>query len=443
MMSLRLKLLFWITLVLCFGTVVLATLIYKISEEELNDMLDESMQQVAYVVAGQQEMLEDHEQNPYFEQHELGEDGDFLVQVWSEKGELLYTTHKDLDIPLIDDTGFGYTEYDQEKWRYYVKKTKKRKIQILGTIEERDEDVEEIVWTFLYPVLTQLPFVLILAYFALGRGLKPLRSISETIGLKDSSNLSPIGMERVPKEIRSVVDSLNQLLQRLDEALKVQRQFTADAAHELRTPLAAIQIHIDNLERSENEAERKESLDKLRESVKRSTHMVQNLLTLARQQPEASEMLFQKVDLNHLLKTVADEYLLFAEEKNISLTVLAEEQPAFVEGDEHSLGILIENLLQNAILYTQDGGRVEAGLVKDGHTLILSVCDNGLGIAEEDRTRIFDRFYRVLGTKTTGSGLGLSIVKAIADKHNAHISVTGNNGDKGTRFSVSFHRCSN
>ncbi|MBK9585315.1 MAG: GHKL domain-containing protein [Alphaproteobacteria bacterium] len=442
MNSLRLKLLFWITLVLFLGTAFLATLIFQISEEELNDMLDESMLQVGYAVAAQEEAQPRQADKILHEQHDLGEDGDFLIQVWAQDGKLLYTSHKDLEVPLIEDKGFGYVDYDDERWRYYIKKTKSgRTIQIVGEMEERDEDILEIVWTFLQPILAQLPFVLILSFFAITRGLKPLRTVSAEIEKKDSQNLSPLMLEKVPEEIRTVVDSLNQLLVRLDEALKAQRQFTADAAHELRTPLAAVQIQIDNLERSQNEAERRESLERLKAGVKRSIHMVKNLLALARQEPESGEILKEKIDLNRLARQVSDEYLPFAGEKNIRLTALCDEREKFVIGDEQSLQILIGNLLHNAILYTPENGQVDIGVVGDGTSVILSVSDNGPGIPEEDRERIFDRFYRVLGTKTTGSGLGLSIVKAIVQKHNAEITVTGNNGHKGVRFIITFQGC--
>lgn len=442
MNSVKFKLLFWISIVLSGGTFVLGTIIYKIAEEELHDILDESMQQVGYVVAAQEEAQPRQANKILHEQHDLGEDGDFLIQVWSEYGKLLYTSHKDLEVPLINDKGFGYTTYDEERWRYYIKKTKSgRTIQIVGEMEERDEDILEIVWTFLSPVLVQLPFVLVLSYLAIGRGLKPLRKVSAEIETKDSVNLSPIGMKKVPKEIRALVGSLNQLLSRLDEALKVQRQFTADAAHELRTPLAAVQIEIDNVERSDHEAERKEHLEKLRAAVKRSTHMVQNLLLLARQEPEAVEIPQKKIDLNRLVRAVGEDYLLFAKKKNIRLTILTSDQHCFILGEEQSLVTLTGNLLSNAITYTQEGGAVDIGVVRDGSSVILSVSDNGQGIGEEHRERIFNRFYRVLGTKTTGSGLGLSIVKAIVQRHDGEISVSTSIGNKGARFTVIFPVC--
>ncbi|MBK6897202.1 MAG: two-component sensor histidine kinase [Alphaproteobacteria bacterium] len=405
-------------------------------------MLDESMLQVGYAVAAQEEAQPRQADKILHEQHDLGEDGDFLIQVWSEDGKLLYTSHKNLEIPMINNKGFGYTDYDDERWRYYINKAKSgRTVQIVGEMEERDEDILEIVWTFLQPVLTQLPFVLILSFFAITRGLKPLRTVSEEIEKKHSQNLTPLALEKVPREIRTVVESLNLLLVRLDEALKAQRQFTADAAHELRTPLAAVQIQIDNLERSQDESERLESLERLKAGVKRSIHMVKNLLLLARQEPEAGEVPQEKIDLNRIISTVRGEYIVFAKEKNIRLTFLTGDQNAYILGEEQSLGILVGNLLNNAIIYTQEGGAVDIGVVCNGPLVILSIGDNGPGIAEEHRERIFDRFYRVLGTKTTGSGLGLSIVKAIALRHGAEISVTTNGGDKGTRFTVSFPAC--
>ena len=169
--------------------------------------------------------------------------------------------------------------------------------------------------------------------------------------------------------------------------------------------------------------------------------MVQNLLALAREQPEAGEMLAQKVDMSRLVESMAEEYFPFAKEKNIRLTVLPEDRDVFIKGEEQSLRILIGNLLHNAITYTPENGKVDIGVVLDKQFVVLSVTDDGTGIAEPDRARIFDRFYRVLGTKTTGSGLGLSIVKAIADKHGAKITVRGNNGEKGTRFTLSFPVC--
>ena len=440
MTSIRQKILILITMVLVLGTGILSALIFMISKEELNDMLDESMQQVAYAVAAHQDYTQTSNINiTSLENHELGEDGDFVVQIWSPVGKLLYTSHNHIKIPILrKEEGFGQIDFLNKKWRYFIKKSQSKTIQILGTIEEREEDILETVITFLIPIFLQFPCIILLVYFATNKSLQPLYSLSKIIERRDSFNLTPIDMEKVPSEIQSIILSLNQLLSKLDKALKHQRQFIADAAHELRTPLTALQIQLENLEHSSDERERTESIESLKQGISRSVRLVINLLALSREDPDYIKIKMEKIDLRTILKAAHNEYLSFAKDKKMQLKLNLGVQDVFILGEAQSLQIMIGNILHNAILYTPEYGLVSMSLQVIGESAVVIIKDNGPGIPEEEHSRIFDRFYRVLGTKKSGSGLGLSIAKVIAERHKAHITLAPGSGKIGTHFEILF-----
>ncbi|MFL5422532.1 MAG: ATP-binding protein, partial [Myxococcales bacterium] len=288
---------------------------------------------------------------------------------------------------------------------------------------------------FLAPVLLILPLLGFLVWRAVGRSLAPLDQLAEAVGSRTAAALEPLPVSDAPEEALPLVRSLNDLLQRLRGALDAQRAFVADAAHGLRTPLAALNLQLQLVERATDAAERTAALADLRAGLERATHLVQQLLTLARAEPDAVPALAgEPVRLADLVEEAVADHAIVAETKGVDLGATEVAGDAVVTGDRAALRILLANLVENAIRYTPRGGRVDVAAGRSW----LEVVDNGPGIPQADRERVFDRFYR-RSSGTQGSGLGLAIVKAIADRHSATVSLRDTPGG-GLTVRVEFPR---
>lgn len=256
--------------------------------------------------------------------------------------------------------------------------------------------------------------------------------------MRDPTNLAALETSDVPVEILPLVGSLNTLLVRLEQALTNERRFTADAAHELRTPLAALKTQAQVARRADNAAQRDAALENLILGTDRATHLVEQLLTLARLDPEGeSAVLKETCDLAALARRILADQTPTALSKHIELELTGLESVP-ITGNSAMLGILLRNLVDNAIRYTPSGGRVAVSVVANR----LEVTDSGPGIPEQEKQRVFDRFYRVLGTEASGSGLGLSIVQRIVDHHGAKLILETGEQGKGLSVTVVFHPCS-
>ena len=242
----------------------------------------------------------------------------------------------------------------------------------------------------------------------------------------------------LPVEITPLVRALNGLLTRLDSALGTQQTFIADAAHELRTPLTAVQLQIQLAERAHEEGERAAAFAQLKKGLKRITHLLEQLLTLARHDPSAVERPFAAVDLSKLAKQVIAERAPLAQQKNLDLG-MQHDEPVMVQGDREGLQILLGNLVDNAIHYTPAENRIDVSVMMENACPLLLVADSGPGISIEDRERVFDRFYRGSGTGVPGSGLGLAIVKNIAERHHAQIGIDAAKEGPGLVVTVRFN----
>ncbi len=250
--------------------------------------------------------------------------------------------------------------------------------------------------------------------------------------------MSPLAVEGVPAEAQPLVEALNGLLERLDLALATQRAFVADAAHELRTPLTALQLQLQLTERATDDSSRKAALTELRGGLERSIHLVQQLLTLARQEPDGKARATREpVALAALVRNELTTHAPLAEARHIDLGATTLDDRAVLTGDPTALRTLLANLLDNAIRYTPDGGRVDVATTAEAGRVQLTVSDTGPGIPPAERGRVLDRFYRRAGEDQPGSGLGLAIVKAIAEQHGATLHLEDADGG-GLRVRVVF-----
>lgn len=427
MVSIRKRLLVSIFSIFMLFTVALSIVIYIGAKNEVAEVYDENMKQVAIAISGNSNW--DNESKEHKRDKIEGEE-EFLVQVWKNKS-LQYTSHSYIKLPLQSKVNYSNTNFKNQDWRVYAAIYNNRQIQIAQLLKARNEVVLEIIYQFIFPFLILLPIMLTLIYLFIGKGLKPLISISDKVAAKNENNFSLIDVHNVPKEIFSLVQSLNQLLARLEIAFHKQKRFTADAAHELRTPLTAVKLQLDILERADNKQERQSATQSLRAGVDRSINLVKSLLLLARNEPEGIENYQDRVDFKFVIQEVADNLKSMATKKNIKLILTLTSSDVVLKGQKESFVTLVENLIQNSILYSKDNGRVEVDLGSNSQSAIFKVSDNGIGISPSERERVFDRFYRVLGTKKAGSGLGLAIVKNIVDYYNGEIEIEDGLGGKG------------
>lgn len=437
MKSIKRQLMLSILALMCLGTLVMVIITYFELKEEMDELFDENMVQIAEAIAVHDFSVD----NTLFQtgqntRQRLKGEEEFLIQIWNDQ-TLSYSSLPALEVPYQGAGGVKTIIFDNQEWRYYGLAQGNWLIQISQPIPERHSVIREFYSEILIPMLVQLPILVGLILFFVSHGFKPLRQISASIQKRSSTFLDRLPEGDVPEEISALVAALNDLLGRLDSAIKTQRRFTADAAHELRTPLTAISLQLDILRRSKTEEEKEEVIQELYRGVDRSTHLVRQLLELARQEPDAGQILSGTCNLKDIVTDALEQHQTLAKDKNIEVQFEANEK-CKIEGDENALGTMVSNLLNNAILYTEAGGKVHVSLSKTPDGIALRIADNGPGIAEEERQRIFDRFYRIVGTSATGSGLGLSIVKTIAQRHGASVTVDEGLDNGGTAFNIVF-----
>jgi len=315
-----------------------------------------------------------------------------------------------------DDHGFAEALAGGERWRVFVVRDEARnfEVQVGQQLEKRFDILEELADSLWLPVLGFLLLLALVCWILTGRVLKPLRQTAASIAAKTPSDLTLVDTAGQAREVLPIVQSLNGVLGRLDAALQAERRFTADAAHELRTPLAGLHMHVQLLQRQHPELA--SSFQKLRQDITRSTALVDSLLTLARLDPLAREQLVrQPVPLAPLFERVAGMHAQEAAARGIALALRCE--IAEVQADPQMLEIVLRNLVDNALRYCPDGSRIEIEAVPHAGGARIAVRDNGPGVDAASRQRLTERFFRVLGQGQQGSGLGLSIVKRIADLH--------------------------
>jgi len=337
--------------------------------------------------------------------------------------------------------GYADATLNGQSWRGYtlIDTQRGRTIWVGEPFAVRDTLTEDITRDVLFPMLLALPLLAVAVRWGVGRGLVPLERVTTEVATRSSSNLLPVAAAAVPSEIEALVDRLNDLLTRLREAFDRERRFTADAAHEIRTPLATIKTHAQVLLRAADESQRRQAAELVVEGVDRATRLVDQLLTLARLDREAFESEFAAVDVESLAAEVMAGLHPDAEAKRINLGLQADEH-AEIKGNRLALSIMLRNLLDNAIRYTPAGGSVDLTVECGNGRVTLVLTDTGPGISGAERTRVFDRFYRGTNAKAFGCGLGLSIARRVAELHQAKIELAQAPSGRGLQVTMSFPR---
>jgi two-component system OmpR family sensor kinase len=435
--SIRQRLLLWLSPTLLLAGVIFAVPTWFNIHEEIDELFDQVLRETAYSQLNSTSISNSNAQkqtNP-----PAVHDIDLISQKWSSDGRLLYRSHPFPALPAPIGEGLSTVYWQGETWRVFNLKTSGGLIQIAQSISERRQTANEIASHLLTPLVVLLPALALLIWFGLIRGLRPLQKVVDALEQRTPDSLRPIPDRELPHEVSTLVSALNRLLYRLDEALASQRQFTADAAHELRSPLTALSLQAQVLERAIDPHKRSLAIKTLRQGIARASHLVHQLLTLARLDPDAPQHPFTPLRLDELTRTVVGDYAPLAADRGIDLGLVAADATQ-VFGDDQALRVLLGNLLDNAIRYTSAGGRVDVSVLSTNGKARLEVNDEGPGIPDAERGRVFDRFYRVAGNAEAGSGLGLAIVKRIADRHGASIRLAEGAGGRGLTVSVSFCR---
>ena len=434
MRSIRLFLVASILATLTLFNFVAALQGYQSSMEEAEALFDRQLEDLAAIVlnidvSGEVEGIS------------LG--NGILFQIWQSSELLAASSGSPAESILEFEEGFSFVNFDSYRWRGFTQfnPSSQRWVMVVERTDLRFILAENVVLESVLPILLGIPLVGLLIWSIVSLGLRPLDKLSTELKKKQAHDLSPVVYENSARELEQVIQSTNSFILRLDEVLEREKRFSADAAHELRTPISALKIQLHNL--GEEIGSDHESFQQLQSGVERMQHLIEQLLSLYRTTPEKFAQNCHQVDLYQLVQEqIAQLYSSF-ENRNQILELSGDE--ALIEGDDFALQTLVSNLLSNANKYTTEGGKILVSVCEIDSDIVLSVEDSGPGIAEEDRLRIFDRFYRSdLGGNSNrempGCGLGLTIVAHIAELHQARVVVEGSNFESGSAFRVKFRK---
>ena len=312
-------------------------------------------------------------------------------------------------------------------------------IQVAETLNKREALASNVLIDIIVPQLLLVLFTIIIIWFGVERGLQPLFDLQAAVSKRSYLDLSSIEMPDVPTEVMILVNSVNSLMRQLESVLSAQNRFIADAAHQLRTPLAGAQAQLELALLESDPDQHQELLERVSTSMERLSHTITQLLSLARNQQDASHnMMMSRVNLNKIAQEVTTDMVPTAIKKGLDLGFEADTQSTIILGDSKRLKEMLYNLVDNALLYTPAGGKVTVKVQHEAGEIVLSVIDNGPGIPKSEREKVFERFHRVIGTGQEGSGLGLAIVMEIAQLHQANVEIADEPRKKGLNIQVSF-----
>ena len=435
--SLRARLLY-----LLFGSVVLTACIqafiaYRTSLDETNEIFDYQMEQMALSL--RPGLPESSYPNNAF-RDDANESFEFIVQVSTTDGRTIFQSTPNTEMPVDAKPGLSTFDARGTTYKLFSLRSGTQLIQVAQDRAARRGLARKLALKTVSPIFVMVPLLIFLVWWVVSASLASAERVRKQVASRRADELTEVSEEGLPAEIYPLVHELNLLFQRVRSAFEAQKNFIADAAHELRSPLAAIKLQTEGLRRASDEPTRELAISRLSAGIDRATRMVEQLLMLARQQAEPRNIeLKEPVPLAHLVQTIVGDLWETANARHIDIG-LVEAIPVTVLGYREALNILIRNLLDNAIKYTPDGGTINVAVRILDASPQLIVEDSGPGIPQEDRARIFDRFYRGSGHQLnhTGSGLGLAIVKTIAEMHGANLKIEQSPNLGGLQISLRF-----
>lgn len=429
MRSIRRELLLWLLLGLVVAVAAAGVSTYFQARREASELFDYQLRQLALSVS--------NDRLPVLPRDTDELDEDFVIQLWNDDQTLQYSTWPRAKIPWQSTLGYADLQGRRGRWRAYAVIANGKLVQVAQRLSVREELAAATAFRVVSPLLVILPLLGALVWLSVRRGLRPLTSVASAVHARTPTALDPLPEADLPDEVRPLVHALNDLLGRLGRAMATQRGFIADAAHELRTPLTAVQLQLELARGAATAPEREAAFDDLQRGVTRATHLVAQLLTLARQEPEVNRRPLEAVGLSDIARLVVAEQTPLALAKRVDLGV-SDAQDGVIHGDPEALRVMLGNLVDNAVRYSPAGTRVNVAVTRNDQSVLLTVQDAGPGILAADRERVFDRFVRGDAVDVSGSGLGLAIVKSVVDRHHATIKLHDGAGGHGLCVSITF-----
>lgn len=355
------------------------------------------------------------------------ENHDFIVQVWTNEGLRIFESALGAALPQMAVLGFADVPARGTVYRVFSLQTRSQVIQVAQDMRVRRDLARDAAWQSLLPIALLAPVLGVAVWWVVRRSLAPVQRVRRELAARRPTDLAAVPLHGLPDEVRPLVAELNALLQRVGQAFEAQQHFVADAAHELRSPLAALNLQLQTLHRAPDEAAREQARQRLAQGIERATRLVEQLLSLARQEArDARAGMLPSVDLREVAVQALADLAVAAQQHGLDMGLSeapALQQAFSVPGDAQALQTLVRNLLDNAIKYVPPGGRVDVGWRSDAAGRVLVVEDSGPGIAESERAQVLRRFVRgpSAGHQAGGSGLGLAIVQTIAERHGARL----------------------
>jgi two-component system OmpR family sensor kinase/two-component system sensor histidine kinase QseC len=432
--SLRGRLLLFLVSLALLAAAAIALASYRSVLRDTDEIFDYQLQQMAL-------SLRDQGAVPENQRTALADPTlDYVIQIWTSDGSVTYASHPNRRLPSNVTLGFSNVEIDGRPWRIYSTLARDRVVRIAQPLAVRQSLAAATARRSVIPVLVAAPLIALAMWWLVSLSLAPLGRLTASVRKRNTESLAPLDSSGLPSEVAPLVDAMNALLARLGAALQAQRAFVADAAHELRSPLTALKLQLELVQRAPDAATRADALRELAAGMERAQHLLGQLLALARAEPGGAQAEMVSTDLAEVARQAAADTVPLAAARGVELALDAPDS-VLVRGDPAALRILARNLIDNAVRYSapaadaseranthgdQAKAHVQVRVARDDDATqaMLRVDDCGPGIPAADRARVFDRFYRRDGSgETTGSGLGLAIVQAIAQRHGARIEL--------------------
>lgn len=418
--SLRGRLLWYLLAAITLAALAQASIAYRTALDDADQIFDYHMQQIALSLRSSTplsnvEARERVEAGP-------GND-DMVVQMWSPDGVQVFHSVSRARLPQRAVLGFSNVRANGTTYRVFSIQANNQTVQVAQDLAVRRNMAGNLALRTLGPIAVMMPILMLVVWWVVSGSLEPVARVRKQVASRQADDLSPVSESGLPDEVRPLVHELNLLFGRVRTAFDAQQHFVADAAHELRTPLAALRLQAQSLDRAADPEARKVAVGRITAGIDRATRLVEQLLVLARQEASAANGVATcPVDLSELARRSVGDLIGLAQAKQVDLG-LQRADPVSIDGQPDALHILLRNLIENGVKYTPTGGTVDIAVHADADAVCITVEDSGPGIPPEERERVFDRFYRVAGSQAAGSGLGLAIIKSIAERHGATLTL--------------------
>ncbi len=433
--SLRARLLFFLLAAIAVGALVQGAIAYRSTLAQADDIFDSLLQRTALSLGTGDGLLSTGPTHARGAGSPVADD--LIIQIWTPDGVRVFNSRSRLRLPSQIVLGFSDARLEGETYRVYSLATPFQVIQVAQDMGVRKNMARALALRTVAPIAAAAPLLMLIIWCVVSWSLRPVKRARAQVAARQPEDLSPISVRGLPDEIRPLVLELNLLLERMRGAFAQQKQFVGDAAHELRSPLAALRLQMQALQRAGDAQARQVAEQRLAAGIDRATRLVEQLLSMARHEGAEEQAPPAPVDLGDVLRQALSETLAQANARQVGIE-LDGETDARVQGNRDALVQMVRNLLDNAIKYSPVGGRIGMRLDRGAGRTSLLIDDEGPGIAPNERERVFDRFYRVQGNTEHGSGLGLAIARAIAERHGSSIVLEDTPAGRGLRARVDF-----